>query len=84
MLFENLPEGVSKLEKDLQELPFVKRVELLSGNGRHKNSISYSKTNNSYILNYGIDKKTYKFSLVVKGIKANPKYEKAIKKSLKI
>ena len=84
MLSENFPKKASELEKNLQELPFVERVEIMSGNGRHKNSISYSKTNNSYILNYGIDKKTYKFSLVVRGIKANPKYERAIKKSLKI
>ena len=82
MLFDNLPKGVSKLEENLKELPFVERVELLSGNGRNKNSISYSKTHQSYIVNCGLGKKSYKFAVVVNGIKKNPKYEKTIKKSL--
>ena len=84
MLFDNIPKGVSKLEENLKKLPFVERVELLSGNGRNKNSISYSKTHQSYIVNCGLGKKSYKFAVVVNRIKENPKYEKAIKKSLGI
>lgn len=84
MLHNGYAKGGSDLVNKIEELDFVTRAEILSPNGRIKDSIGYNKNLESYVAYVSNGKTNYKISIVVKGIKADPKLEKKIKNHLGI